>query len=71
MVFQTIWKRWGVKALDTVQNSAICGELGQRRNSVGWKRKQCKELRGKGIAAFGMIVAVDDGGNVVRIFGKF
>src|ERR1700677_1560223 len=45
MVFQTIWKRWRVKALDTVKNSAICGELGGSENSAKWKCKQCKELR--------------------------
>src|ERR1700679_1738333 len=45
MVFQTIWKRSGVKVLDTVQNSAICGELLRSRTATGCKRVQRQELR--------------------------
>jgi hypothetical protein len=68
MVFQTIWKTFDTKALDTVQNSAICGELGQEANLADWKYKQWKELREKNVAAPGTTMAVDGGGNVVRIF---
>jgi hypothetical protein len=70
MVFQTIWKRWRVKALDTVQNAAICGELEQAGIRTSWKCWQRKELRGKSVAASWTARAVDDGGNVVPIFGK-
>src|SRR3984885_12023076 len=69
MVFQTIWKRWGAKALDTVQNSPIWGELGQGENLADWKYKQSKELRRDRVLPSWTAVAVDDGGNVVPFFG--
>jgi hypothetical protein len=70
MVFQTIWKRWRVKALDTVQNAAICGELGQGKILTVWKYWQYKELQGKRGAALWTAGPVDGGGNVVPIFGQ-